>query len=121
LPEYADRDVLWSAAEKTEKQINSQSSREIKIALPAELSKEQNISLARRYTGLHWIVPILTPDYTISAKCEIVISHPSMDSQASKSVHLIAKRYMRKSNSSAPGCAFASTTKAAAIPASASC
>jgi hypothetical protein len=46
---FADRAILWNAVEKTEKQCNSQFAREIEIALPAELTQEQNISLARRF------------------------------------------------------------------------
>ena len=54
LPEYAPteyqkRSVLWNAVEKTEKQCNSQLAREIEIALPVELTEEQNISLVRRF------------------------------------------------------------------------
>ena len=40
--EYADRTTLWSAVEKIEKNKNSQLSREIELALPIELSMEQN-------------------------------------------------------------------------------
>jgi hypothetical protein len=47
--EYADRDVLWNAVEKSERYVNAQLAREIEIALPVELSREQNISLLRRY------------------------------------------------------------------------
>ena len=47
--EYADRAVLWNAVEKIEKADNSQLAREIDIALPVELTLEQNISLARNY------------------------------------------------------------------------
>jgi len=47
--EFSERSVLWNSVEKIEKQKNSQLAREIEIALPAELSQEQNISLARRF------------------------------------------------------------------------
>jgi ATP-dependent exoDNAse (exonuclease V) alpha subunit len=47
--EYHDRAVLWNAVEKTERFINAQLAREIEIALPVELTREQNISLARRF------------------------------------------------------------------------
>jgi len=47
--EYSDRAVLWNAVEKIEKAANSQLAREIEIALPVELSREQNISLVREY------------------------------------------------------------------------
>jgi hypothetical protein len=47
--EYADRATLWNAVEKAERNDNAQLAREIEIALPVELTPEQNISLARRY------------------------------------------------------------------------
>ena len=47
--EYFDRAVLWNAVEKIEKAANSQLARELNIALPAELSIEQNLALIRRY------------------------------------------------------------------------
>jgi ATP-dependent exoDNAse (exonuclease V) alpha subunit len=47
--EFFDRAVLWNAVEKIEKAKNSQLAREIELALPAELTLEENISLARDY------------------------------------------------------------------------
>lgn len=60
LPEYAsaeytDRAMLWNAVEKIEKAKNSQLAREIEIALPLELSQEQNIELVRAYCQQHFI------------------------------------------------------------------
>jgi len=47
--EYADRAVLWNAVEQVEKAKNSQLAREIELALPVELSREQGITLVRDY------------------------------------------------------------------------
>ena len=47
--EFSDRNTLWNAVEKIEKQKNSQLAREVEFALPVELTMEQNIALARRY------------------------------------------------------------------------
>ncbi len=47
--EYADRSTLWNAVEKVEKARNSQLAREIEISLPNELSRAENIELARRF------------------------------------------------------------------------
>ena len=47
--EYANRAVLWNAVEKIEKAENAQLARELDIALPRELTLEQNIALARDY------------------------------------------------------------------------
>lgn len=53
--EYADRSVLWNAVEKIEKAVNSQLAREIEVALPFELSREQNINLIREYVKHHFV------------------------------------------------------------------
>ena len=47
--EYADRSALWNAVEKCEKAINARTAREVVIALPVELTQEQNIELVRDY------------------------------------------------------------------------
>jgi ATP-dependent exoDNAse (exonuclease V) alpha subunit len=47
--EFSDRSTLWNAVEKIEKASNAQLAREIEIALPVELTTEQNIILARQY------------------------------------------------------------------------
>jgi len=53
--EYSDRAILWNAVEKIEKAKNSQLAREIELALPAELTKEQNISLVRDYIKVNFV------------------------------------------------------------------
>ncbi len=52
---YSDRAVLWNAVEKIEKAKNAQLAREIEIALPVELTQEQNISLVREYVNRHFV------------------------------------------------------------------
>jgi len=47
--EYLNRSTFWNAVEKVEKARNSQLAREVEFALPAELTQEQNIALARDY------------------------------------------------------------------------
>ena len=54
-PEFADRSILWNSVEKIEKAKNSQLAREIEIALPVELSKEQNLSLVRDYVRRNFV------------------------------------------------------------------
>ncbi|MBP3636998.1 MAG: MobA/MobL family protein [Clostridia bacterium] len=48
-PEYADHSLLWNSVEWNEKKANAQLARSIELALPAELTHEQNISLLRKY------------------------------------------------------------------------
>jgi ATP-dependent exoDNAse (exonuclease V) alpha subunit len=47
--QYQDRTVLWNSVEYVEKAKNSRAAREIEIALPAELPREEQINLAREY------------------------------------------------------------------------
>jgi len=47
--EYKNRSELWNVVEKSERFINAQLAREIEISLPVELTKEQNIALARKF------------------------------------------------------------------------
>ncbi len=47
--EYSDRSTLWNAVEMSEKSKDSQLCREYEIALPVELTKEQQIELAERF------------------------------------------------------------------------
>ena len=54
-PEYADRAVLWNAVEMGERYKTAQLAREIEIALPSELTLEQNIALARRYVKENFV------------------------------------------------------------------
>ncbi len=54
LPAHAperlqNRETLWNEVEKVEKASNARLAREIMIALPKELSREQNTMLARAY------------------------------------------------------------------------
>lgn len=45
-----DRSNLWNTAEKAEQQSNSRVAREYQVALPAELSAEQRVTLARAFS-----------------------------------------------------------------------
>lgn len=63
--EYADRAVLWNAVEKIEKAKNSQLAREIEIALPVELTREQGISLVREYVGRNFVAAGMCADFAI--------------------------------------------------------
>lgn len=48
---FADRSVLWNEVERVEKAENSQLAREFEIALPHELSREEQVALAREICG----------------------------------------------------------------------
>jgi len=53
--EYADRATLWNAVEKCERYKTAQLAREIEIALPVELTREENIALAQRYVKENFV------------------------------------------------------------------
>ena len=60
--EYTDRAVLWNEVEKIEKAKNAQLAREIEIALPRELTREQGISLVRKYVKRHFVAAGMCAD-----------------------------------------------------------
>lgn len=67
-PEYADRGILWNAAEAAEKQWNSQLARRIVLALPRELSPEQHTDLLRDYCREFFVSKGMIADFAIHDK-----------------------------------------------------
>lgn len=65
---YADRAILWNEVEQAEKAKNAQLAREIELALPVELSPEQNISLVREYVKEHFVSAGMCADICIHDK-----------------------------------------------------
>jgi ATP-dependent exoDNAse (exonuclease V) alpha subunit len=63
--EYSDRGILWNAVVEIEKASNSQLAREIELALPVELSKEQNIYLVQEYVKQHFVAHGMCADISI--------------------------------------------------------
>ena len=63
--EYSDRAVLWNAVEKAETMKHAQLAREIEIALPLELTREQNIDLAREYVKEHFTAAGMCADLCV--------------------------------------------------------
>ena len=66
--EYEDRPKLWNAVEKVEKANNSQLAREIEVALPAELTLEDNIALVRYYVKSNFVSAGMCADICIHDK-----------------------------------------------------
>ena len=67
-PSFSDRTVLWNAVEKIEKAKNAQLAREIEIALPQELTREQGISLVREYVKHNFVAAGMCADFAIHDK-----------------------------------------------------
>lgn len=66
--EFADRSTLWNAVEKIEKSRNSQLAREIEIAIPHELSHDQQIALVREYVKDNFVDNGMCADIAIHDK-----------------------------------------------------
>ena len=64
-PEFSFRAALWNSMEKTEKQWNSQLARRIIMALPRELSQEDNIRLVRQYCQEQFVDKGMCCDFAI--------------------------------------------------------
>lgn len=67
-PDFSDRSVLWNSVEKTEKARNSQLAREVEIALPVELDREQQIQLVREYVKDNFVSAGMCADIAIHDK-----------------------------------------------------
>jgi len=52
---FADRATLWNAVEAAEKRKDAQLAREVEVALPRELSKKDNIKLAREFVKAEFV------------------------------------------------------------------
>lgn len=67
-PKFADRSVLWNSVEKIEKARNSQLAREVEVALPVELDREQQIRLIREYVEENFVSAGMCADIAIHDK-----------------------------------------------------
>lgn len=61
----ADREKLWNAVERAENRKDSQLAREVHFSLPRELTKEQNIELAREFVKNEFISQGMVADLCI--------------------------------------------------------
>ncbi len=64
-PEYTDRSTLWNAVEQVEKNSKAQLAREINVALPVELPREQQIELIREYCRDNFVSAGMCADFAI--------------------------------------------------------
>ena len=64
-PEFAERSTLWNAVEEVEKSCKAQLAREINIALPIELSREQQIELVREYCRDNFVSVGMCADFAV--------------------------------------------------------
>lgn len=62
---YSDRSSLWNSVELSEKNSNAQLAREIEVALPAELSRDEQIELVRNYCQSNFVDEGMCVDFAI--------------------------------------------------------
>ena len=62
---YRDRATLWNSVEAYERKATSQTARSIIIALPKELTREQNIELIRNYCQTSFVDRGMIADFSV--------------------------------------------------------
>jgi ATP-dependent exoDNAse (exonuclease V) alpha subunit len=67
-PEFSDRATLWNSVQKFEKSRNAQLAREIEIALPAEIDRQSQIRLVRKYVDDIFVLAGMCADFSIHDK-----------------------------------------------------
>lgn len=94
VPEWAkDRAELWNSCEEKENRKNSQFCRSFDIALPKELSLEDNIELVKKWVANNYVIRGLVADVAIHAP------HKNADGTTNENLHahiLIPTRKLNK-------------------------
>lgn len=84
-PSFSDRSALWNSVELFEKSNNAQLAREVEIALPAELSREEQIRLIREYCSSQFVSKGMCADFSIhdtgggNPHCHILLTMRPID------------------------------------------
>ena len=63
--EFSNRQILWNSVEKVEKSKDAQLAREVEIALPVELTREEQIALVREYAQVAFVSRGMVADIAI--------------------------------------------------------
>ena len=64
-PAFSDRSTLWNRVELSEKSNNAQLAREVEIALPVELSREEQTRLVREYCSSQFVSKGMIADFNL--------------------------------------------------------
>ncbi|HBP6869999.1 TPA: Ti-type conjugative transfer relaxase TraA [Legionella pneumophila] len=62
---FLDRSIVWNAVEAAEKRVDAQLCKDVVLALPKELNREQHIDLTRRFAHTHFVENGLPADIAI--------------------------------------------------------
>lgn len=66
--EYSDRQTLWSEVQKVEKRSDAQLAREVEVALPVEMTREQQIECVRNYISENFVDKGMIADWALHDK-----------------------------------------------------
>lgn len=66
--EFSSREILWNEVQKIEKQADAQMARESEVALPVELSREEQLELVRKYVKENFTDTGMCADVAIHEK-----------------------------------------------------
>ena len=64
-PEFQDRSTLWNSVEQIEKASDAQLAREIEVALPAELSRAEQLALVRAFVKDNFVAAGMCADFAL--------------------------------------------------------
>ena len=67
-PEYVDRETLWAAVQKVEKSSVSRMAQEVEVALPVEMTREQQIECVRHYIQENFVSQGMCADWALHDK-----------------------------------------------------
>lgn len=67
---YLDREILWNEVQKIEKRSDAQFAREIEVALPVEMSREQQIACVRDYVQENFVERGMIADWAFHDKAD---------------------------------------------------
>ena len=65
---YQDRQVLWNEVQKTEKRSDAQLAREVEVAFPIEMDREQQIECARNFIRENFVSKGMIADWALHDK-----------------------------------------------------
>ncbi|MCR5778060.1 MAG: MobA/MobL family protein [Lachnospiraceae bacterium] len=66
--EYAEREVLWNEVQKIEKRSDAQLAREVEVALPKEMTREEQIECVRDYIKENFVSRGMIADWALHDK-----------------------------------------------------
>lgn len=67
---YNDREILWNAVQVKEAKSNAQLAREVEVALPVELTRDQQIQLVHDYVQKNFVDQGMCADWSLHDKAD---------------------------------------------------